>query len=165
MKNPKSRHHYTKKEIFEMERQKDLTAGDFIEIEAPTDLSRKQKTEFYDYAYKLLSFGMNELDEWALATFIKSKDLFNYYTAEQQKVIAEEPINKWQVIRNIEDEDLRELITKIVERQRAADLVKDYQTLADKQFKQCLNCAQALGLTINSRCKLIIPKSEQDVEL
>ena len=32
----------------------------------------------------------------------------------------------------------------------------------DKYFKQCRQCASDLGLTISSRCKLVIPKKEED---
>ena len=165
MKNANSRHHYTKTELFDMTQQLDETSGKFKDIVAPSDLSRKQKGEFYDYAYKLLDYGMSELDEWALAAFIRSKDLYLYYMDEMKKTVKAKPINKWQAIAAIDDEDLRELITKIVEKQRSADLLKDYQNLADKQFKQCISCAAALGLTISSRAKLLIPKSDQNVDL
>lgn len=32
----------------------------------------------------------------------------------------------------------------------------------DKYFKQCRQCATDLGLTISSRCKLVIPKKEEN---
>ena len=35
-------------------------------------------------------------------------------------------------------------------------------TLQDKSFKQCRACANDLGLTITSRCKLILPKTPEN---
>ena len=34
--------------------------------------------------------------------------------------------------------------------------------MQDKVFKQCQSSARDLGLTISSRCKLIVPKLEED---
>ena len=164
IKNPNSRHHYTRNELFEMQQANDRTSGEFTNIQAPKSLKGNLKKEFYDTAYKLLSYGMSELDEFMLASFLESKELYLYYVEQQKAVMKSKPTNKWQTIANIEDKDLKELIVDIVEKARAGDS-QYYQQLADKQFKQCLACANALGLTISSRCKLIIPKSENNEEL
>ncbi|AND83520.1 phage terminase small subunit P27 family [Clostridium tyrobutyricum] len=39
---------------------------------------------------------------------------------------------------------------------------KDIVGIQDKYFKQCRAAASDLGLTISSRCKLVIPKNEEE---
>ena len=41
-------------------------------------------------------------------------------------------------------------------------LDKDIVSIQDKYFKQCRSAASDLGLTISSRCKLVIPKNEDE---
>lgn len=41
-------------------------------------------------------------------------------------------------------------------------LDKDFASAQDKLFKQCRTSASDLGLTITSRCKLVVPKKEDD---
>lgn len=41
----------------------------------------------------------------------------------------------------------------------------DWSNLQDKYFKQCRNCANDMGLTVTSRCRLVItPPAEKDSE-
>ena len=42
------------------------------------------------------------------------------------------------------------------------DDINKMQNMQDKVFKQCQSSARDLGLTISSRCKLIVPKLEED---
>lgn len=35
----------------------------------------------------------------------------------------------------------------------------DWSSIQDRYFKQCRNCANDLGLTISSRCRLIVPQA------
>lgn len=39
-----------------------------------------------------------------------------------------------------------------------------WSSVQNKYFKQCRDCANDLGLTISSRCKLVIPKADQPEE-
>lgn len=41
-------------------------------------------------------------------------------------------------------------------------LDKDFASAQDKLFKQCRSSASDLGLTITSRCKLVVPKKEDN---
>jgi P27 family predicted phage terminase small subunit len=41
-----------------------------------------------------------------------------------------------------------------------SDMVK-FANMRDKAFKQVMKCASELGLTITSRCKLVVPKQEE----
>lgn len=37
-----------------------------------------------------------------------------------------------------------------------------YSKIHDRYFKQCRASASDLGLTISSRCKLVVPKTEEE---
>ncbi len=56
-----------------------------------------------------------------------------------------------------------ELTQKILE-DTALLLDKDTIGIQDKLFKQCRAAASDLGLTISSRCKLVVPKKEEKKE-
>lgn len=169
MQNPSSRHHYTRDELLELRNNLNKTSGDFTNIHAPKELKGKDKTEFYDLAYKLLSFGMNELDENCLADYIISRKLYLHYRKLQLDIMNTKPFSKWHCIQKLkamdEFSDLMELLEDIVKDIKSAN-AKSYQQLADKEFKICMTCANALGMTINSRAKLVIRETEnEDVEL
>lgn len=38
----------------------------------------------------------------------------------------------------------------------------NWSSVQDRYFKQCRNCANDLGLTISSRCKLVVPQREEE---
>ncbi|MED4206584.1 phage terminase small subunit P27 family [Neobacillus mesonae] len=102
-------------------------------VKAPAYLPKDLKREFKKIADELLAIGiMTNLDVDALARFLIAKKLYLDIT----KKLLENP----------------ELII--------AD--KDLVTSQDKLFKQSRAAASDLGLTISSRCKLVIPKKEED---
>ena len=39
-----------------------------------------------------------------------------------------------------------------------------WSKLQENYFKQCRNCANDMGLTITSRCRLVVPKAEEEPE-
>ena len=45
---------------------------------------------------------------------------------------------------------------------RDATAAADWTNIQDKYFKQARNCATDLGLTISSRCRLVMPQSAAD---
>lgn len=132
----KGRKHYTKAEIAERIAQEPNVP--FTNIEAPAYLAASQQEEFYDIAYKLLDIGiMTELDEDCLATFIISKGLYLQYT---------------------------KLLTQSIKGGKIDECSK-YANVQDKFYRQCRTSAADLGLTITSRCKLIMPESKGYAEL
>lgn len=132
----KGRKHFTKADIAKR-RQQELNVP-FKDIKAPPYLSKKLTGEFYDIAYKLLDIGiMTELDENCLAHYLMSQDLYLKYT----KIIN-------QALKTGDIES-----------------VQKYAATQDKFFRQCRSAALDLGLTISSRCKLVIPKTLDDEEL
>ena len=110
------------------------------EVKAPNDnvkppayLPADLKKEFKKIADELVSIGiMSNLDVDALARFLIAKKLY----LEVTQVLLERP----EMI--ITDD-------KIVSTQ-------------DKLFKQCRSAANDLGLTISSRCKLTLPKKDDN---
>ena len=132
----KGRKHFTKADI-EMRRAQEPDVP-FKNIRAPKYLSKPAVKEFYDTAYKLLEIGvMTELDEDALARYIVVKQQFLMYTELISEALACE---------NIEE----------------ADRLAKTQ---DKFFKQVRAAASDLGLTITSRCKLVVPEPQDNYEL
>lgn len=128
----KGKKHLTKQEI--ESREKSELKVDLKDVSVPNYLPSKLKKEFIDVANKLLIVGvMTELDEDCLARYLLSKESYLQYTKMLKKATKENNI--------IEMEKL--------------------MTMQDKAFKQCRACANDLGLTIASRCKLVMPETKE----
>lgn len=132
----KGKKHLTKAEI-EERRSTEVTASD-DNIVAPEYLTVKQKREFDKIAKQLVDIKiMANLDCDALARFIIAKDQYVKFT----KIVRKIP-DDWKLINSLDKATL----------------------IQDRAFKQCQAAASDLGLTITSRCKLIIPKKEEKQE-
>ena len=135
----KGRKHLSKAEI-ERRREEEIKVP-FTDVRPPSYLTGKAADEFDDIAEKLLALNIfTELDADCLARYIMSKALYLQYTSELNRMIRE---------------------------RMDADVIGKFQRLQDSAFKQCRACASDLGLTITSRCKLQVPKveDEEDYEL
>ena len=157
----KGKKHLTKKEIDER-RDSELKVP-FIDVSPPSYLTAKQKKEFRVIADQLLQLNiMTELDIDVLAQYCIAKDLYLEYSEQIKQVLGNKrTIHKWDVVNAIaadceEAGQLVDLLEAILKRQRGDD-VTVFMNLQDKAFKQCLACAKELGLTITSRCKIVIP--------
>lgn len=112
------------------------------EIQAPADgivapkyLSKDQRKEFDSISKQLVELQIfSNLDCDALARYLIARDAFVKYT----RMVNAIPGN-WEMVNELE---------KAV-------------GIQDKAFKQCRAAASDLGLTITSRCKLVIPKKEE----
>ena len=123
--------HLTKAEIEERMRTEVQPVCD--KVEPPSYLSKKQKQEFVKYAEQLQKLRiMSETDVDILARYILSQELYIKLTKQLSK---------------------REVINDPF-------LLDKYIKNQDKAFKQCQSCARELGLTIASRCKLVVPQTE-----
>jgi P27 family predicted phage terminase small subunit len=127
----KARKHLTKAEI--EERRENEVKAPSDKVRAPSYLTAELRREFNKIAKQLTDVGiMTNLDVDTLARFIIARAM--YITLSMQ--IIKQP----------------------------AILMSDkYPQIAinqDKAFKQCSVAARDLGLTISSRCKLIVPKTE-----
>ena len=103
----------------------------------PDYLPEKLKKEFESLADKLIDVGiMTELDVDLLARYLLSKQAYLGLTSRYMKMISSgDPAS-----------------------------VEKVANLQDKSFKQCQSAARDLGLTISSRCKLVVPKTEEPKE-
>ncbi|MDU1421992.1 phage terminase small subunit P27 family [Clostridium sporogenes] len=105
-------------------------------VKAPSYLPADLKKEFNKIAKELKEIGIiTNLDIDALARFIIAKKMY------------------------------LELTKQILEKPELMIVDKDIVTTQDKLFKQCRSSASDLGLTISSRCKLVVPKKEDKKEL
>ena len=100
------------------------------DITAPPYLTKKQSEEFYKIAGQLKKLKIiGETDVDALGRYIISKDLY---------IKLSKQIGKSKVLND-------------------PILLDKYLKNQDRIFKQCRSSANDLGLSISSRCKLVVP--------
>ena len=129
----KGKKHLTKNE-YETRKEQEGSVP-FTDIKPPTYLTAAQKKKFKEIAEKLVAVGiMSELDVDCLAMYVMSHELYLSYT----KIMME--------------------LTKDAD----IDGLKDIQIMQDKAFRQAQTSARDLGLTITSRCKLVLPPVTED---
>ena len=111
------------------ERKSKEVKADNDKVEPPSYLPKTLKKEFIRIASELINIDiMTNLDCEALARFVVSE--YNY-----QKVTK-----------------------KLLKTGVDNDKYFNYLVMQDKLFKQSRQAASDLGLTISSRCKLVVPK-------
>ena len=133
----KGKKNLTKKEI--QERMSSEVQPITDNIKAPEYLTKKQREEFELIANQLKNLKiMGETDVDVLARYIISKEL---YIRLSKQLMKNEVLNDPQIL----------------------DLHLKNQ---DRVFKQCRSSANDLGLSITSRCKLVVPqvKTEEKKE-
>ena len=103
-------------------------------ITAPEYLTKKQKTEFNKYADQLKRLGIiGETDTDALARFVIANDMYVHAVKQMRKSsVKYDPV-----------------------------LFGAWSDLQNRYFKQCREAAGDLGLTITSRCKLVVPSAQE----
>lgn len=129
--------HLTKAEIEERQEREIKPITD--NIEAPSYLTKKQKTEFDTIAAQLKKLNiLGETDVDALARYVVANTFY---------IQAVKKLRKKEVMDD-------------------SNLFFSWTNIEEKYFKQCRLAANDLGLSISSRCKLVVPnadKSEQKV--
>ncbi len=133
--------HKTKAEI-EERRKAEIKAPD-DNIVAPFFLEEQEQIdEFYGYANDLQQIGIfSNLDCDTLGQYIKAKADYVKYDKLIKKV----------------EKKCRSVDNQVT----YAPIIDRYENIKNRAFKQCRECASALGLTIASRCKLVVPKVEE----
>ena len=117
------------------ERQSRELKVPFTDVEAPEYLSAKQKAKFDEIAGKLLALEiMTELDVDCLARYVLAHDVYLAYTS--------------QITKQLKAGDMK--------------ATKEMQNLQDKAFRQAQSAARDLGLTITSRCRIVVPAPAED---
>lgn len=133
----KGKKHLTKAEYDERKEQE--VDVPFTDVKPPEYLKgEKQIEKFNYYAEMLVSIGVfTELDVDCLARYILSEQIYLQYT------------------------------NLLVKYSKSSDLDKlgKIQQLQDKAFRQCHQCARALGLTVTDRARLVVPQGAGDDDL
>ena len=138
----KGNKHLTKQEI--EQRQNAEIQVNHTDIEVPDYLDEKEKDEINEIAKILLEIGiMTELDEDCLAHYLIANTNYKKYTKMLRSL--EKKTDKAK-----SKDEKKEILEEI-------DLYLIYQ---DRALKQCRACASDLGLSISSRCKLVMPPSK-----
>ena len=124
--------HLTKAEIKERQEREIKPITD--NIIAPGYLVKKQKNEFYKIAEQLQKLKiLGETDVDALGRYITAKDMYENAVKQMRKPeVKNDPI-----------------------------AFEKWLNIQDKLFKQCRSSANDLGLSISSRCKLVVPEANK----
>lgn len=139
----KGKKNLTKKEIAER-REQEIEAPD-DKVKAPSYLPKDLKREFKKIADELKNIGIiTNLDVDALARFLFARKQYLQIT----EIILDTPITA--LTENSDGEKF----------EIANPAYGDLLINQDKLFKQCRQASSDLGLTISSRCKLVIPKQD-----
>ena len=103
-------------------------------ITAPDFLTQKQKRDFYKIAEQLQKLKiMGETDVDALGRYIVANDFYvNAIRKMRSKEVKNDPV-----------------------------LFGSWAKIQERYFKQCRACANDLGLTISSRCRLVVPATKE----
>ena len=125
--------HLTKAEIEERREREIKPITD--NIIAPSYLTKKQKEEFYRIAEQLKKLNiMGETDVDALARYITANDFFiNAVKKMRSKEVKNDPLK-----------------------------FTAWAKIQERYFKQCRSAANDLGLSISSRCKLVVPEGKKE---
>ena len=141
----KGKKHLTKAEI-EKRRKEELKINS-DKINPPDYLNAKQKKEFIKISNILLDVGiMTELDEDCLAHYLIANSNYILYTKKVNslnKKLEELPESNLEV-----QNEIMSLLEPLLKQQ-------------DKALMQCRGCASDMGLTISSRCKLVMPPPKE----
>lgn len=151
----KGKKHLTKKEI-EERKSKEVKAPSDKAVKSPSYLPSDLKKEFKKLAEELVDIGiMSNLDVDALARFLLAKKMYLQVTNE---LLKQEPVRLVEQPILDEEGEVIEIKQMTVSNETYTELLINQ----DKLFKQSTKAAADLGLTISSRCKLVIPKKEEE---
>lgn len=105
------------------------------DIVAPSYLTKKQKDEFYSISEKLQKLKiMGETDVDALARYIVANDFYINAVKQLRKTEVKNDPYKFD----------------------------SWSKIQERYFKQCRASANDLGLSISSRCKLVVPEPKKE---
>lgn len=149
----KGKKNLTKKEIEERKQAEVKAPKD--KVKPPSYLNKDLKKEFKKIADELMRIDIfTNLDCDALARFIISQANYVKVTNE---LLTREPIT----LREIKEYDDEGVFTGFKVIEEPNEIYMELLNMQDKLFKQARSGAADLGLTISSRCKLVIPKREE----
>lgn len=150
----KGKKHLTKAEIEERQRTEIHAPSD--KVTAPSYLTPAQKKAFRKTVKELRAIDLiSNLDVDALARLIIAQDKYKEVTQEieRQPLMIEVPYDTGK------KDDSGEPIMKM--REVVNGQVERLALLQDRYFRQCRQGAADFGLTVSSRCRLVVPKAQE----
>lgn len=151
----KGKKHLTKAEIEERKKVEVKAASD--KVTAPKYLSPTQKTTFKQIVKELRAIELvSNLDVDALARLVIAQEKYIAVTQEidRQPLMVEVEVATKQV------DEFGQPIT--IKKGIVNSEVERLALLQDRYFKQCRQGAADFGLTVSSRCRLVVPKADKD---
>lgn len=148
----KGKKHLTKAEIAERERTEVKARADHVT--APSYLTSGQKKKFRKIVKEMREIDLiANLDVDALARLVIATDKYEEVTKQinETPMMVTEPFTVTDANGN-EVHREREVVNKEIER---------LMIIQDRLFKQCRQGAQDFGMTVSSRCRLIVPKAPE----
>lgn len=143
----KGKKHLTKEEYAQRKSSEIVAPSD--NILPPKFLSKKEKEKFKEIADVLVDIGiMTNLDCDVLARYLKALTEYEKLTKQLEKIKFEP--------------DKKSIVDPEIQILEKTEQYRMFQKLQDKAFRQCNESAKELGLTISSRCKLVMPKKEEN---
>ena len=138
--------HLSKAEILEREQNEIKAPSDVIQIPGCLK-TKKLKDRFNFIVEQLIDLNlMSNLDVDCIVRYINAESEYEQVTAKINKTsIMVEGINENGVMDYVVNKEYERLVI-----------------LQDKVFKQARASASDIGLTITSRCKLVVPKSVKE---
>ncbi|MGH0447719.1 phage terminase small subunit P27 family [Bacillus mycoides] len=141
----KGKKHLTKAEI-ESRKSKEIKAPS-DKIRAPSYLPKDLRRDFKKISDELIRIEiMANLDVDALARYLISR---------KEWIKLSEVLSSMSPIEVVENEKGEPTVI-------SNDTYKEVSINHDRFFKQCRAAASDLGLTVTSRCKLVVPKQNDD---
>lgn len=143
----KGKKHLTQQEIKDRQNS-EVNVDNYRNVKVPNYLTKKQATEFAEIATKLVDIKiMCELDEDCLARYLIAKDNYLKFTKLLNAAIKNKSSKQYK-----DNAEMQKVISADIE---------SYLIHQDRAFKQCNSCADKMGLTITSRCRLQLPQPTQ----
>lgn len=146
----KGKKHFTKAEIAARESSEIKVHAD--KVTAPSYLSKEQKSKFNKYKKELMKIDLvSNLDIDSLARYIVAESQYLKISAEISKLDYTIKLKGFDEITN--EETTRTVVNPVME---------DLLIMQDRCFKQCRQGASDFGLTITSRCRLVVPQPKEE---
>lgn len=132
----KGKSHLSKKEKAERERS-EVRTKPVKQVRAPDWLPGNLRKEFNSLSKQLLELEIfSRLDRDTLARYLIAQEIYFRATSHVQEAITNS---------------------------KSEEAVK-WSSVQGRYFSQCRECANDMGLTISSRCKLVLPQKEPQKE-
>ena len=154
----KGKKHLTKAEI-EARKNSEVSAPN-DKVRPPAYLTPEQKKKFRKLAKELLEIKLiANVDCDALARLLIAQDQYIECTNNIKEIPLTEFIPVYKSQLNAETEKMEQV--QVGEREIVNGERERLLIIQDRCFKQCRQGASDFGLTVSSRCRLVVPKTQE----